>query len=67
MEKIKLIRKGDDIEFEGQTYRNKGWVQVNSTQKKVVVCGDNDAPDSLDGFIEGCGVLVNATQLKAEL
>lgn len=60
------LQKGDDIEFEGQTYRNKDWVQVNSIQKKVVVCGDNDAPDSLDGFIEGCDVLVHESTFTAE-
>jgi ribonuclease Z len=53
------IQKGKDIQIDGVTHKALDYLDVKSTTKKIIVCGDNDDPILLKEMPVGAEVIVH--------
>ena len=53
------LRSGKDVEFDGQIFRSVDFTVAENRARKVIVCGDNDDPTTLDSIISECQVLIH--------
>lgn len=53
------LKKGLDVEYEGNTIHAKEYLKVDGIPRKVIICGDNDSPELLTEASKNCHVIVH--------
>ena len=60
------LQKGEDVIYEGQSLKSEEYTFAAWQSRVAIICGDNESPEYLDGFVQGTHLLVHEATFTAE-